>query len=188
MAAGGFCSRHHWPLVDRCGTCESPHWTMGRSPHGPPRMCCARCHRRLERANPRALELEPAAHSLWKMIAGFEAALRDALTGKVPDQFRFNDTSASQLLDETSTICLLLARARRRAGLRDELFDRFAKPALTLEDACPDEPSCEMPLALASPSLRRCLIAICAAMLDANWRNGTLSGQVGCRHMVADGS
>ncbi|WP_404478507.1 hypothetical protein [Novosphingobium sp. BL-52-GroH] len=103
------------------------------------------------------------------MIAGFEAALRDALTGKVPDQFRFNDTTAPQLLDETSTICLLLARARRRAGLRDELFDRFATPALTLEDACPDEPSCEMPLALASPSLRRCLIAICAAMLDADY-------------------
>lgn len=169
MAAGGFCSRHHWPLVDRCVICGSVHWAMKRSPQGPPRMCCARCRRGLERANAKALELEPAAHSLWKMIATFEAALRDALKGKLPDQFRFNHTSASQLLGETSTICLLLARARRRAGLRDEFFDRFATPALTLEDSYPDEPSCEMPLALANPPLRRCLIAICAAMLDANY-------------------
>ena len=141
---------------------------MKRSPHGSPRMCCGRCHRGLERAHPKALELEPAAQPLWVMIAAFEAALRGVLTGRVPDQFRFNDTSAAQLLEETSIICVLFASAHRHLGLRDGLFDRLATPALTLGHFCPDEPSSEMPLALASPPPRRCMIATCAAILDAD--------------------
>ncbi|MEZ0136107.1 MULTISPECIES: hypothetical protein [Novosphingobium] len=133
------------------------------------------------------------------MIAAFEAALRGALTGKVPDQFRFNDTSASQLLEETSTICILLAKARSRLGLRDGLFDRFATPALTIGHLCPDEPSSEMPLALASPSLRRCLIAICAAILDPDYGATGLSqselvvdiwarivGSIALQHFIQD--
>lgn len=168
MAAWGFCFRHHWPLVDRCVSCGSSHWAIKRSSQGPPRLCCIRCRRGLERAHPRALELEPAAQPIWINIVAFEAALRGALRGKVPDQFRFNDTSAGQLLEESARICLLFARAHRRWRLRDKLLHRFAAPVLTLDNVCPNEPSCEMPLALASPSMRRCLIAICAAMLDAD--------------------
>lgn len=199
MAAGGFCSQHRWPLIDRCITCGNAHWAMKRSLQGPPRMCCTHCRRGLERAHPKALELEPAAQPIWIMIAAFEAALRGALTGKVPDQFRFNDTSASQLLEETSTICILLAKARSRLGLRDGLFDRFATPALTIGHLCPDEPSSEMPLALASPSLRRCLIAICAAILDPDYGATGLSqselvvdiwarivGSIALQHFIQD--
>lgn len=104
MAAWGFCFRHHWPLVDRCVSCGSSHWAIKRSSQGPPRLCCIRCRRGLERAHPRALELEPAAQPIWINIVAFEAALRGALRGKVPDQFRFNDTSAGQLLKDPQNL------------------------------------------------------------------------------------
>lgn len=169
VAAWSFCPRHRWPLIDRCITCGSGNWIIKRAPRGPPRMFCTNCHRPLERAHPKALKVETAARPFWDKIAAFEAALRGALAGKVPDQFRFNNTSARQLLEETSEICLLLGRCHARLGLRDLLFERFASPALTLSEDCYQDLPFEMPLALAELPLRRSLLAICAAILDSGF-------------------
>lgn len=115
VAAASFCSHHHWPLVNRCVACGKAQWSTKRLPRGPPRMYCTHCHRGLERAHPKALEIAAVAQPIWDMIATFEAALRGALTGRVPDQFRFNNTSADQLLQETAQICFLFARTDVRS-------------------------------------------------------------------------
>lgn len=169
VAAWSFCPRHRWPLLDRCITCGSGNWTIKRAPRGPPRMFCNNCHRPLERAHPKALEVEGAARPFWDKIAAFEATLRGGLGGKVPNQFRFSNTSARQLLEATSRICCLLSRCRARRGLRDLLFERFANPALTLSEDCYQDLPFEMPLALAELPLRRSLLAICAAILDSGF-------------------
>lgn len=172
VAAWSFCPRHRWPLLDRCITCGSGNWTIKRAPRGPPRMFCNNCHRPLERAHPKALEVEAAARPFWDKAAVFEAELRGALAANVPDQFRFNNTSARQLLEETSQICLLLGRCHARLGLRDLLFERFANPALTLSQDCYQDLPFEMPLALAEVPMRRSLLAICAAILDSGFDTG----------------
>jgi len=174
VAALSFCPRHRWPLLDRCITCGSGNWTIKRAPRGPPRMFCNNCHRSLERAHPKALEVEVVARPFWDKIAAFEAALRGALGGKVPNQFRFNNTSARQLLEETSELCLLLSRCHARLALRDLLFERFASPALTLSQDCYQDLPYEMPLALAEVPLRRCVLAICAAILDSSFETGNV--------------
>lgn len=135
-------------------------------------MFCCNCHRPLERAHPRAIELEPTARPLWDKVIAFEAELRAAMHVKVPDQFRFNNTSARQLLEETSHICLLLARCHARPAMRWLMFDRFTIPALALEQYCVGLLPYELLLALADLPLRRCLQAICAAILNKNFDTG----------------
>lgn len=166
VAAFSFCPRHRWPLLDRCISCGSGTWRIVRPPRGPHRMFCCNCHRSLERANPMALALEPTARAMWDKIAAFEGQLRSALVGQLPDQFRFPCTSATQLLRETVRICVLLARCSARRAWHDLLYDRFANDTLTLGQPCFSYLDCAMPLALADLPLRRCLLAICAAILD----------------------
>lgn len=173
-----FCPSHHWPLFDRCSSCGSAMYQIVRPPRGPQRMFCCNCHRSLERANPKALELEPTARGMWGRIASFEAQLRRALAGQVPNQFRFNNTSATQLLGETVRICVLLACCSARRAWHDLLYERFANDTLTLGQVCSDYLDCAMPLALADLPLRRCLLAISAAILDRGFEPIGASSQV----------
>lgn len=166
IAAFSFCPRHRWPLLDRCTSCGNAMYQIVRPPRGPHRMFCCNCHRPLERAHPKALELEPPERRMWDKIAAFEAQMRRALAGQVPDQTRINNTSATQLLGETVRICLLLASCNARHAWHDLLYGRFANDTLTLGQECFSHLDCAMPLALADLPLRRCLLAICAAILD----------------------
>ncbi|WP_313803162.1 TniQ family protein [Sphingobium sp.] len=173
LAASGFCHRHHWPLEDRCNACGSLDWRFAAPARGPLRMICNACWRPLERASVSTLDAEKAARVCWDHVIAFEQQLMGAMAGKTPDQFRFNFTSASQLLEQVRDICSLLTRAplghdcwgcRTRAiGLNDIACDAMTPGRRGDRFLSYDAPS---PLATASPLLRRCLLAAAYAIVD----------------------
>ncbi|MBV1692569.1 TniQ family protein [Novosphingobium sp. G106] len=111
-ASLGFCHLHRWPLSDRCAACGSIRWKFAAPTRGPLRMLCAECWRPLERSLPEVLHASKELRDCWDCVIAFEAEVQTALRGRTPDQFRFNFTSASQLLNEVRDICGLLARNR----------------------------------------------------------------------------
>lgn len=109
FAATSFCHRHRWPLEDRCGACLSANWRIISPPRGPLRLICTECWTPLERAARQALLANDDVRNCWDIIINFETQLLIALQGKTPDQFRFNFTSASQLVNQVRDICTLLS-------------------------------------------------------------------------------
>ena len=113
LAASGFCHAHSWPLEERCAVCRPSRWRFATPAHGPIRMVCEDCWRPLERAVPEALTAERKITVCWGRVIELETEVATALSGKTPDQFRFNFTSANQLLNEVRDICELLACSHR---------------------------------------------------------------------------
>ncbi len=175
LAASGFCHRHRWPLEDRCNACGSLNWRFATPARGPLRMICGACWRPLERASVSTLDAEKAARACWDHAITFELQLMGAMAGKTPDQFRFNFTSASQLLDQVRDICSLLTRSppghdhwggRTRAiALNDFACDAITPGMRDYRFLSYDEPN---PLATATPLLRRCLLAAAHAIIDSD--------------------
>ncbi len=167
FATKGFCEKHDWPLVDYCGLCGSSQWTFFASTHGPLRLMCRDCWRPLERACPLNVTVAKIQHS-WKHVIAFERELQRATEGKMPDQFRFNNTSAKQLLAEVQDICqLLFSEPNWLQGGHSEI-NRFDCPDL---NPWHKPYQCIVyrrpyPLATARPVLRRALLAALAAILD----------------------
>lgn len=176
MAALGFCHRHHWPLAERCGTCGSPLWKFAAPRRGPLRMVCKDCWRPLERAFRCDLAASADMTRRWECVIACEAEIVTALAGRTPNQFRFNFTSASQLLDEIRDICSLLARGDPDDERSNIPLNAFACPAINpgrLRLEFPPSWS-DFPLAVASVARRRCLIAATCAILDASGDAGRL--------------
>lgn len=175
LAASGFCHEHRWPLEDRCNSCRSPDWGFVTSARGPLRMICTACWQPLERASVSTLDAEKKARVCWDHVIGFEQPLMGAMAGKTPDQFRFNFTSASQLLDQVRDICSLLTRAprghddwagkTRAIALNDFLCDAMAPSTGGDPFLSYDAPN---PLTTATPLLRRSLLAAAYAIIDAD--------------------
>ena len=107
-AASSFCQEHRWPLFDHCPFCLSSRWHLVAPPRGPLRMLCMECWRPLDQTTPNAFVFAEEYHQQWNCVVDFEAELQAALRGKTPDQFRFNFTSARQLVDEVRDIAKLL--------------------------------------------------------------------------------
>ncbi|WP_225207635.1 TniQ family protein [Novosphingobium huizhouense] len=107
-AASSFCQVHRWPLFDHCPFCRSCQWKLVAPPRGPLRMFCKECWHPLDQAIPDAFAYADGYRNQWDCVAAFEAEVHVALRGRTPDQFRFNFTSASQLINEVRDICGLL--------------------------------------------------------------------------------
>ncbi|MBV1692402.1 TniQ family protein [Novosphingobium sp. G106] len=107
-AATSFCRLHRWPLFDQCPFCRSCKWRLIAPRRGPLRTSCAECWHPLDQATPCALTCADEYRDQWDCVTAFEAELHAALRGRTPDQFRFNFTSACQLINEVRDICSVL--------------------------------------------------------------------------------
>lgn len=101
------------------------------------------------------------------MIA-FEAELLSAVQGRTPNQFRFNFTSANQLINAVRDICRLLTRRRPTHARSEIALNRFINPNLSPDRMPVDCPPIDatFPLATASLTQRRALLAAAAAIID----------------------
>lgn len=176
MAASGFCHLHCWPLEERCSACNSIKWAMIKTPRGPLRMFCAECWRPLEQSLPAVLSAADEMRHCWNLVIAFESEVFAALRGKTPDQFRFNFTSSRQLLNQVRDICYLLARNHWGYTRSNIPLNGFVCSAMT-----PGRPRAEFyssdapfPLAVASMSLRRCLLAATCAIIDTRLETGIM--------------
>jgi hypothetical protein len=168
LAARGFCHKHRWLLEEQCTACHSRHWRFSSSARGPLRMVCQDCCRPLERSAPEALAADRSTADCWDSVIALEVEVATALQGRTPDQYRFNFTSADQLVNEVRDICRLLAGNHRRFARTDIPLNDFPCPAITpgrplSELASSDAP---FPLAVASMTMRRCLLAVANAIID----------------------
>ena len=140
----------------------------------PDPMVCEDCWRPLERAVPEALTAERKITVCWGRVIELETEVATALSGKTPDQFRFNFTSANQLLNEVRDICELLAGSHRCFARTDMPLNGFACPAMTPGrmpvQFLPNETP--FPLAIADMPLRRCLLATATALIDPRPETG----------------
>lgn len=168
LAATGFCRTHNWPLQDRCSVCGSGQWQFSNPSRGPLRLLCLGCWRPLERALPATLASQLVAQGCWDCVIAFEAELLNAVQGRTPSQFRFNPTSANQLINAVRDVCRLLTR-RRWAQTRSAIpLNRFISPSLSPEREPADFPPIDttFPLSTASLTQRRALLAAAAAIID----------------------
>jgi hypothetical protein len=74
---------------------------------GPLRMICDACWQPMERTSAPAIYAGKDALLCWDHVIAFEQQCIGAIKGRTPDQFRFNFTSADQLLNEVRGICRL---------------------------------------------------------------------------------
>jgi hypothetical protein len=181
FAAMSFCHLHRWPLEDRCGACSSLNWRYSTPRRGPLRMICAECWRPLERAHHHALSADHAVQNLWDRVIEFETQLLIALRGKTPDQFKFNFTSASQLVNEVRDICHFLTHCQWPCSP----FDRWYSPYdIALNDFVCSAPilgqlqpkfrfsTNPFPLTNAYVTKRRCMLAATSAIIDPRPETG----------------
>lgn len=180
MAASGFCHRHRWPLEDRCNACGSQKWRFAAPARGPLRMICGSCWQPLERAAAPTLDAGKDIRACWDQMIAFEQQLINAIKGRMPDQFRFNFTSASQLLNEVRDVCNLLTRGpltddywvckTRNIALNDFVCDAMTPGYVGRQFYSIEAVN---PLTTASPVLRRCLLAAACGIIDPNPRIST---------------
>lgn len=159
--------------------CNSFNWQIAGVAHGPLRMFCAECWRPLERSLPAVLTAGDDVQNCWDLVIAFETEVFTALHGKTPDQFRFNFTSANQLLNEVRDISRHLARNYWGYTRSNIPLNAFISPAMTPGRLRPDffESEAPFPLAVASMAKRRCLLAAVCAILDPDHATGiTLFG------------
>lgn len=104
----------------------------------------------------------------WVYIIELETKIHAALLDKSPDQFRFNSTSAGQLLDQMRDVCRFLVGHNRLQTRSNIPLDDFDCPAMT-----PGRPRPELlahntrfPLAVSSVAERRRLLAAACAVID----------------------
>ena len=168
LAATGFCHAHNWPLQDMCSGCGAGQWRFANPARGPLRLLCLGCWRPLERALPATLACQPAAQECWDCVIAFEAELLSAVQGRTPNQFRFNFTSANQLINAVRDICRLLTRRRPTHARSEIALNRFINPNLSPDRMPVDCPPIDatFPLATASLTQRRALLAAAAAIID----------------------
>lgn len=138
-------------------------------------MFCAECWRPLEQSLPAVLSVKDDVRNCWNLVIGFETEVLAALSGRTPDQFRFNFTSASQLLNQVRDICRLLARNHWGYTRSNIPLNAFVSPAMTPGRLRPEflESDASYPLAVASISKRRCLLAAACAILDPRVETGS---------------
>lgn len=174
LAITGFCHVHRWPLEDQCVECGSPRWRFTAPARGPLRLFCDACWRPLERALPAVLRAGSDIRECWDRVIAFEAQVLASTKGRLPDQFRFNFTSASQLLTEVTEICRLLMRHRWSNGMSHIPLNSLNCSAMTPGRARPDYLSSNSPypLAVAGVGLRRGLLAAAAAIIDPSCEMG----------------
>lgn len=181
FAAASFCHRHRWPLEDRCGACLSTNWRLISPPRGPLRLICTECWRSLERANHHALSASDEVQNAWDRVIEFETQLLVALRGKTPDQFKFNFTSASQLVHQVRDICHLLTHLQwpcspfdRRYSPYDIAINDFVCSASILGQLQPKFRFSTnlFPLSNAYMTKRRCMLAATSAIIDPNPETG----------------
>ena len=175
LAAVGFCHRHRWPLEDRCNGCGSRTWRFAMPARGPLRMICEACWQPLERTSAPAIYAGKDALLCWEHVIAFEQQCMGAIKGRTPDQFRFNFTSADQLLNEVRGICRLLTRKpptdeywwcrTRNIPLNDFACDAMTPGYIGLQFYSSDTLN---PLATASPLLRRRLLAAACGIIETN--------------------
>lgn len=174
LGASCFCHHHRWPLEERCSACDSFNWQIAGSPRGPLRMFCAECWRPLEQSLPAVLSVEDDVRNCWDLVIAFETEVLTALSGRTPDQFRFNFTSAHQLLNQVRDICCLLARNHCGYTRTNIPLNAFVSTAMAPGRLRPEflESEAPFPLAVASVSKRRCLLAAACAILDSRVETG----------------
>lgn len=175
LAAVGFCHRHRWPLEDRCNGCGSRTWRFAMPARGPLRMICEACWQPMERTSAPALYAGKDTLVRWDHIIAFEQQCMGAIRGRTPDQFRFNFTSAGQLLNEVRDVCSLLTKKppndeywwcrTRNIALNDFACDAMTPGYIGLQFYSSDTRN---PLATASPLLRRCLLAAACGIIETN--------------------
>ena len=175
LAAVGYCHRHRWPLEDRCNGCGSRTWRFAMPARGPLRMICDACWQPMERTSAPAIYAGKDALLCWDHVIAFEQQCIGAIKGRTPDQFRFNFTSADQLLNEVRGICRLLTRKppndeywwcrTRNIPLNDFACDAMTPGYMGLQFYSSDTLN---PLAAASPLLRRRLLAAACGIIETN--------------------
>lgn len=138
-------------------------------------MFCAECWRPLEQSLPAVLSVEDDVRNCWDLVIGFETEVLAALSGRTPDQFRFNFTSAHQLLNQVRDICRLIARNHCGYTRTNIPLNAFVSTAMTPGRLRPEflESDAPYPLAVASLSKRRCLLAAACAILDSRVETGS---------------
>lgn len=167
LATMGFCPKHGWPMEDFCVLCDSYRWALRAPRRGPLRLMCQDCWRPLERSRPACLAVESTQRS-WAPVISFEQQLQRAAEGRVPDQCRFNCTSALQLLNVTRDVCGVLVYSDERWPVRDRLINNFVSPDLNPGQRRTYSLSWPLPqpLTMVSSALRRSLLAAAAAIID----------------------
>ncbi|MCZ4344324.1 TniQ family protein [Sphingomonadaceae bacterium G21617-S1] len=176
LAATAFCHKHRWPLEEYCTACHSSHWRFSSSAHGPSRMICQDCWRPLERSAPETLAADRNTAECWDSVIALETEVAAALKGRTPDQFRFNFTSADQLVNEVRDLSQLLAGNHRRLARTDSPLNDFPCPAMTRGRIQPEYGSSNVPfpLAVAPLPMRRCLLAVANAIIDPRIEIGSV--------------
>ena len=169
MACITFCPRHRWPLTSCCGACHSSRWVWQRPPRGSVRLQCGECLRGLDRAHVGSLKAIPPVTEAWLLVMDFEQELLAAAGGKTPDQFKYNATSAHQLITQVRDICrsaMISCSHRRPLSMLVNQFRWPAPPDTGKQDhfePCADA----FPLHTAGITRRRSLLALCAALSDS---------------------
>jgi hypothetical protein len=176
IAATGFCHEHHWPLEDQCIECHGLAWKFVASARGPMRMVCEACWTHLDRSLPPALAADQHSQDCWGRVIEFEEQLLGALQGRRPEQRRFPETSAAQLLNEVRDVCRLLLHNHPDYPRPDSPLGNFSCPAMTFGRRRPEfwTSDAPFPLATARMSLRRCLLAAVAAIIDPCLETGRM--------------
>jgi hypothetical protein len=141
---------------------------------GPLRMICDACWQPMERTSAPAIYAGKDALLCWDHVIAFEQQCIGAIKGRTPDQFRFNFTSADQLLNEVRGICRLLTRKppndeywwcrTRNIPLNDFACDAMTPGYMGLHSIR----ATLNPLAAASPLLRRRLLAAACGIIETN--------------------
>lgn len=121
----------------------------------------------LERARPACLAVETSQRS-WSPVIAFGQQLQRAAEGWVPDQFRFNCTSALQLLNAVRDVCGVLVDSDEKWPVRDRLINNFVSPDLNPGQRRVYSLAWPLPhpLSMVSAALRRSLLAAAAAIID----------------------
>ncbi len=154
--------------------CDSFQWQIAGPARGPLRMFCAECWRPLEQSLPAVVSVKDEERNCWNLVIGFETQVLAALHGRTPDQLRFNFTSASQLINQVRDICCLLVRNHCGYTRSNIPLNAFVSTAMTPGRLRPEflESQAPYPLAVASVSKRRCLLAAACAILDPRVETG----------------
>ena len=179
LAPQTFCHKHRWPLEERCNICGAYNWTVIRTATNCVRLVCGECWRPLERSMRAALDAPSSMLDAWDRVIALEAEILAALSGRTPDQFRFNFTSGAQLLNEVDDIAGILCRNYWGYTRTNIPLNAFSCPAITPGYLPQDfyESDGLHPLATGSIRKRRSLLGAICAILDPDPTTGrTLYG------------